>query len=95
MFQAYAQPTVKDEQSLIRDKGSITLVPVASGEERVVPVSLISTQAQARVRAEASIQQGSDLPPAVRKPLQLLASQMVTPNLHYDLPSTEQRRQSK
>jgi cyclic-di-AMP phosphodiesterase PgpH len=93
VFQAYAQPTVKDEQSLIRDKGSISLVPVAAGEERVVPVSLISTQAQARVRAEASIQQGSDLPPAVRKPLQLLASQIVTPNLHYDLPSTEQRRQ--
>jgi cyclic-di-AMP phosphodiesterase PgpH len=92
VFQGYAQPMVKDERSLIRDKGSISLVPAPSGEERVVPTSLISTEAQARARAEAVIWQGSKLPPRVRRSLQGLVSQMITANLYYDWPLTEQRQ---
>jgi cyclic-di-AMP phosphodiesterase PgpH len=93
VFQAYAQPIVQDEQGLIRDKGSISLVPAPSGEERVVPISLINTEAQARARAEALIRQGSKLPTRLRSPLQVLVSQIITPNLEYDWPLTEQRQQ--
>jgi putative nucleotidyltransferase with HDIG domain len=93
VFQAYAQPIVQDEQGLIRDKGSISLVPAPSGEERVVPIRLINTEAQARARAEALIRQGSKLPTRLRSPLQVLVSQIITPNLEYDWPLTEQRQQ--
>lgn len=93
ILQAYSQPFAKDEQSLIQDKGSLSMVPASSGEERVISVSFVSTQGQARAKAEEWIQRKLDLPPGARRAFQALVAQLITPNLHFDLPMTELRQE--
>lgn len=90
---AYSEPVVQDEQSLIREKGSISMIPSVAGEERVVSVSMVSTLQTAQSRAEAWIQQQLKRNEATRPDLRSLVSRLIVPNLSFDQDWTDLRQE--